>query len=227
MHNTGPIGCLPYNIIHYQPKAHNLDQYGCVEPQNKVAREFNRQLKQRVDQLKARLHGTAFTYVDIYSAKYSLIRNSKILGNLACLWTILCSQKIEKDTLVNCGHIFVDAGFENPSTFCCGSYCGYHIECGKKAIVNGKVYGNPCPNPTRRISWDGIHYSEAANLLVSKLILNGSLSYPPSVSIQEACHGSWKSLFWHFSSFSNKKLFCSCTSHQQLTNENGKRNPTN
>lgn len=159
VHNTGPIGCLPYNVIYYQPEAHSLDRYGCVEPHNKVAREFNRQLKQRVVQLKARLPGTAFTYVDMYSAKYLLISNSKHLG------------------------------FENPLTFCCGSYYGYHIDCGKKAIVNGKVYGNPCPNPSRRISWDGIHYSEAANLLVSDLILNGSLSYP-TVSIQEACHDS-------------------------------------
>lgn len=78
------------------------------------------------------------------------------------------------------------AGFEDPQKFCCGSYYGYHVDCGKKAIVNGTVYGNPCINPSRLISWDGIHYSQAANYIVSKVILSGSLSEPPN-SIAEAC----------------------------------------
>lgn len=82
----------------------------------------------------------------------------------------------------------VMAGFVDPFDFCCGSYKGYHIDCGKKAIVNGTVYGNPCHNPSRHISWDGIHYSQAANILIASHILNGSLSDPP-VSITEACHG--------------------------------------
>lgn len=79
------------------------------------------------------------------------------------------------------------AGFVDPFNFCCGSFYGYHINCGKKAIVNGTVYGNPCDHPSNHISWDGIHYSETANMLVSNRILNGSLSDPP-VSIQDACH---------------------------------------
>lgn len=79
------------------------------------------------------------------------------------------------------------AGFVDPLEFCCGSYYGYHIDCGKKAIVNGTVYGNPCKNPSKYISWDGIHYSQAANLWVADHILNGSFSNPP-VSIGEACH---------------------------------------
>ncbi|EXC20286.1 GDSL esterase/lipase [Morus notabilis] len=97
------------------------------------------------------------TYVDVYSAKYALISSAK------------------------------DLGFVDPLEFCCGSYYGYHIDCGKKATVNGTVYGNPCKDPSRHISWDGIHYSQAANIWIAKHILNGSLSDPP-VSIREACH---------------------------------------
>ena len=78
-------------------------------------------------------------------------------------------------------------GFEDPIKFCCGSYYGYHVDCGKKVTVNGTVYGNACINPSKHISWDGIHYSEAANLIVSKVVLNGSLSEPTN-SIAEACH---------------------------------------
>ncbi|CAI9111045.1 OLC1v1011178C1 [Oldenlandia corymbosa var. corymbosa] len=159
IHNTGPIGCLPNNVRYYQLKPRNLDKYGCVDPQNKVAQEFNRQLKQRVHFLKSNLQGAAFTYVDIYSAKYSLISKSKSLG------------------------------FEDPSKFCCGSYYGYSVPCGKRAVVNGTVYGGPCPNPSKQISWDGIHYSEAANSWIAKTVLDGALS-DPKVSIRQACRAS-------------------------------------
>ncbi|XWS15335.1 hypothetical protein CRYUN_Cryun35bG0086900 [Craigia yunnanensis] len=159
IHNMDPMGCLPFSVMLYQPKAHNLDQNGCVKPQNKMAKEFNRQLKEKVSQLRIQLPSAAFTYVDVYSAKYELISNAK------------------------------NQGFVDPSNFCCGSYGyhGHHVDCGKK--VNGTVYGNSCSHPSRHISWDGIHLTEAANLWVANRILNGSFADPP-VSIEEACHQS-------------------------------------
>ena len=82
MHNTGPIGCLPYNFIYYKSKPHNLDENGCVIPQNAVAQEFNRQLKDMVLQLRTEHPLAVFTYVDVYSAKYGLISRAKDLGNV-------------------------------------------------------------------------------------------------------------------------------------------------
>lgn len=157
IHNTGPIGCLPYSVIYYQQKPRNLDRYGCVKPHNKVAQEFNKQLKDMVIKLRAQLPHAAFTYVDVYSVKYSLVSQAK------------------------------DLGFVDLMNFCCGSYYGYHVECGQKAVVNGTVYGIPCEHPSRHISWDGTHYSEAANEWVAKAILNGSFSDPP-IPVSEACH---------------------------------------
>ncbi|XP_021298979.1 GDSL esterase/lipase At3g27950 [Herrania umbratica] len=157
IHNTGPLGCLPYNVLYDKSKPGNLDKNGCVKPLNAVAMEFNRQLKDKISRLKTQLPFAKFTYVDVYSAKYALISSAKTLG-------------------------YVD-----PVNFCCGSFYGYQINCGKKAIVNGTVYGNPCNHPSRHISWDGIHYSQAANMWVADRILNGSLSDPP-VPIQDACH---------------------------------------
>ncbi|CAN0904299.1 GDSL esterase/lipase At5g14450 [Linum grandiflorum] len=151
VHNTGPIGCLPYSVI-YNSDPENLDRNGCVRSHNDVAEEFNRQLQDKVSQLMEKLRRSAFTYVDMYSAKYHLISTSG-------------SQ-----------------GFVNPMEFCCGSYYGYHIDCGKKVVVNGTEYGNPCKDPSMHVSWDGIHYSEAANLWVANRILNGTLSH-----LQHAC----------------------------------------
>lgn len=120
-----------------------------MKPTNEIAQEYNRQLKDRVSQLKANLSDATFTYVDVYSAKYALISNAKNLG------------------------------FDDIKKF-------YDLQCGKTEIVNGTVLGK-CNDPSKLISWDNVHYSEAANLLLSKQIINGSLSHP-HVSIAEACH---------------------------------------
>lgn len=92
IHNTGPIGCLPYSVIYYQKKPQNLDRNGCVEPHNKLAQEFNRQLKGMVVKLRSELPHGAFTYVDVYSVKYSLVSQAKELGNI----NLLSSPKLNR-----------------------------------------------------------------------------------------------------------------------------------
>ncbi|KAG5027801.1 hypothetical protein JHK87_011315 [Glycine soja] len=171
IHNTGPIGCLPYSYIYYEPKKGNVDANGCVKPQNDLAQEFNRQLKDQVFQIRRKFPLAKFTYVDVYTAKYELISNARNQGDLQV-------PEVTKFRGMQC--------FVSPLEFCCGSYYGYHINCGKTAIVNGTVYGNPCKNPSQHVSWDGIHYSQAANQWVAKRILYGSLSDPP-VQIGQAC----------------------------------------
>lgn len=73
IHNTGPIGCLPYVLDRLPVLAAQVDNAGCAIPYNKVAQFFNRGLKQAVVQLRKDLPLAAITYVDVYSAKYSLI----------------------------------------------------------------------------------------------------------------------------------------------------------
>lgn len=75
IHNTGPIGCLPYMVM-YHSKANEVDEIGCIKSYNEVAQEFNKQLKYRTDQLSCDLQGVEVTYVDIYSAKYTLIKEA-------------------------------------------------------------------------------------------------------------------------------------------------------
>lgn len=93
---------------------------------------------------------------------------------------------INNDLQNRFNQLMVVSGFVEPMNFCCGSYYRYHINCGNEAIVNGTVYGNPCHHPSRHISWDGIHYSQAANLWVANHILRGSFS-DPSISIDQVC----------------------------------------
>ena len=55
-------------------------------------------------------------------------------------------------------------------------------------MVNGtEIIGASCSNPSEYISWDGVHYSHAANKWIANQILNGKLSNPP-IPITGACH---------------------------------------
>lgn len=72
--------------------------------------------------------------------------------------------------------LFSFAGFETALMACCG-YGGppynfnQNIQCG----VNGCQV---CPIGSKYISWDGIHYTEAANAIVASKILTTEYSRP-------------------------------------------------
>ncbi|CAK9322530.1 unnamed protein product [Citrullus colocynthis] len=160
VHNTGPFGCLPVNQFYtLNPPPGILDQHGCIKAQNDISMELNNQLKAKLDKLRAELPEAAITYVDVYAAKYALISNGKTQG------------------------------FPEPLKVCCGYHVRYdHVWCGTKATINGSlVFGDACENRAQYVSWDGVHYSEAANHFVANHILNGSLSTPP-IPITQACH---------------------------------------
>ncbi|KAF5479702.1 hypothetical protein F2P56_000501 [Juglans regia] len=160
IHNTGPIGCLAVTLNYYhRPLSGILDQHGCVIAQNNMAEKFNRQLKKGIISLREQLPDATLTYVDVFAAKYKLIRNAKKEG-------------------------FLDA-----RNICCGYHeDGSHVWCGNKAKINGsEVYAGSCEDPSRYISWDGVHYTEAANYWVANHITDGSFSDPP-LSITNACH---------------------------------------
>ncbi|XP_030531090.2 GDSL esterase/lipase At5g14450-like [Rhodamnia argentea] len=134
-----------------------LDPNGCVAYKNDVAQEFNQQLKERVNQLRNNLSMAAVTYVDVYSAKLLLISDAK------------------------------NQGFVDPLKFCCGRFAPTFVKCGMLLEVNGTtIHGDACGDPQNRISWDGTHFTDAANSWIASRILNGSMSDPP-VPISNAC----------------------------------------
>ncbi|XP_061358076.1 GDSL esterase/lipase At5g14450-like [Gastrolobium bilobum] len=164
IHNTGPIGCLPvampmHNANNITAVAGYLDQNGCVNYQNDMAKEFNKELKNIVVKLRAMFPDASLTYVDMFSAKYELISNAK------------------------------KEGFVDPSKVCCGYHeDGNHLYCGNKGMINGKeIFAGSCEDPSSYISWDGVHYTEAANSWIANRIVNGSFSDPP-VPITHSCH---------------------------------------
>ncbi|KAL5826869.1 hypothetical protein ACOSQ3_018707 [Xanthoceras sorbifolium] len=163
IHNTGPVGCLPYSLDRFLVTAAQINKYGCATPFNEVAQFFNRRLKEVVFQLRKDLPSAAITYVDVYSLKYSLFTKAKKLG------------------------------FEEPLIACCGHGGRYNFNnkrrCGSKITKNGKeiVIANACKDPSTRVIWDGIHFTEAANRWMFNQVVNGAYSDPP-IPLKMACH---------------------------------------
>lgn len=80
IHNTGPVGCLPYVMDRLLITAAQVDKVGCSSPFNEVAQYFNARLKEAVVQLREDLPLAAITYVDVYAVKYKLISQAKKYG---------------------------------------------------------------------------------------------------------------------------------------------------
>jgi len=76
---------------------------------------------------------------------------------------------------------------------CCGQGGKYNFNnvarCGATKIVNGKtvLIAKSCKDPSVKIIWDGIHYTEASNKWIFQQIANGYFSDPP-ISFKMACH---------------------------------------
>ncbi|WCJ30081.1 GDSL esterase/lipase At5g14450 [Euphorbia peplus] len=126
---------------------------------NEMAVEFNTKLKDRVIKLRTEHPEAALTYVDVHAAKLELITKAKTLG------------------------------LADPLKVCCGYHVNYdHVWCGNKGMVNKtEVYGAPCKDTSIFISWDGVHYTRAANQWIANHTQNGSLVDPP-IPITHACH---------------------------------------
>uniref|UniRef100_A0A7N0VMC5 Uncharacterized protein n=1 Tax=Kalanchoe fedtschenkoi TaxID=63787 RepID=A0A7N0VMC5_KALFE len=157
IHNTGPLGCMPYNFIDYPPNPEAIDAVGCIRSFNELAQAFNSQLKDRIILLRSQLRDAVLTYVDLYTAQYTLIKTAS-------------------------AHGFVD-----PLGFCCKYHDGDPRGCWEKRHVNGTEINPPsCSDPSKYISWDSVHNTEAAIKWISDHILNGSLN-DPQVPISQAC----------------------------------------
>ncbi|KAK7258553.1 hypothetical protein RIF29_24133 [Crotalaria pallida] len=68
-------------------------------------------------------------------------------------------------------------GFKYSTKACCGHGGGDHNFNPK--ILCGNLAASACHDPQNYVSWDGIHLTEAANKIVTRTILNGSIFHPP------------------------------------------------
>lgn len=162
IHNTGPIGCLSYILANFPIRSDQMDGSGCSKQHNDVCQYFNHKLREAVLQLRKDLPLAAITYVDIYTAKYSMFSQPRKYG------------------------------FEQPLITCCGYGGKYNFNssygCGETISVDNRTFiVGSCKNPSVKVIWDGIHYTEAANKFVFDQLSTGRLSDPP-IPLESACH---------------------------------------
>ncbi|GMN51782.1 hypothetical protein TIFTF001_020942 [Ficus carica] len=162
IHNTGPIGCLPYIFANF-PSAER-DEAGCAKPFNEVAKYFNDELKSAVAKLRTDFPSAAIIYVDVYTVKYSLFTDPQRYG-------------FELPLVACCGY----GGSYNYSA---------SVGCGGTITVNGtQIFVGSCGQASVRVNWDGIHYTEAANKFIFDKISTGAFSDPP-IPLRNACFTS-------------------------------------
>lgn len=80
IHNTDPMGCLPYLLVSFPEVGAQTDNIGCAEPFNQISQYFNSKLKEAVLHLRKALPSAAITYVDVYSVKYELLSHPDKYG---------------------------------------------------------------------------------------------------------------------------------------------------
>ncbi|KAL4367190.1 hypothetical protein GQ457_05G006810 [Hibiscus cannabinus] len=68
--NVGPIGCIPY-----QKTINQLSENQCVGLANKLAMQYNLQLKDLLTELNGKLQGAIFVYANVYDLVMELIAN--------------------------------------------------------------------------------------------------------------------------------------------------------
>ncbi|GJN32300.1 hypothetical protein PR202_gb20797 [Eleusine coracana subsp. coracana] len=87
----------------------------------------------------------------------------------------------EKFLLLGLEFVSSGAGFSNPFETCCGAGGGkYNFDFGARCGMPGAT--TACHNPSARLSWDGVHPTEAANKIFADSWLNGPYCTPPILS---------------------------------------------
>ncbi|KAK2983035.1 hypothetical protein RJ640_025044 [Escallonia rubra] len=155
IHNMGPVGCIPMNIVPFGTDPSNIDDIGCLIKQNKAAKSFNRHLLLLCKKLKDKLRDAKIIYVDVFTIKYNVTVNHSKLG------------------------------FEQGIKACCGiggPPLNYNtdLECGRTKMFNGSLRtARECDDSSVYVNWDGSHYTDAANKYTSSQILTGKYFDPP------------------------------------------------
>ncbi|XP_021736491.1 GDSL esterase/lipase At1g09390-like [Chenopodium quinoa] len=75
-------------------------------------------------------------------------------------------------------------GFENPLMACCGNGGPPYNYVDKKTC--GEPTATACADPSHSVSWDEVHYTEAANAVIASKIMSGEYS-KPSINLKNFC----------------------------------------
>ncbi|OEL20510.1 GDSL esterase/lipase [Dichanthelium oligosanthes] len=154
-----PTGCLPLFLTFFAGSSSetDFDQYGCLKSYNRLTEYHSSMLRKQVQILQGKYRSTRIMYADYYSQVYQMVQHPHKFGNLSSLYSPR-SQKM--DSVAGGGKYNFDVG----------------ARCGMPGATTA------CRDPSARVSWDGIHPTEAANKMIADAWLNGPYCTPPILS---------------------------------------------
>ncbi|GER45198.1 GDSL esterase/lipase [Striga asiatica] len=153
--NLAPIGCYPAFLVELNHADSDIDKFGCMISYNNAVVEYNTLLKEALRKTRGEIVGANVIYVDTHSVLLDLFQHPT-------------SHGLKYGTKACCG---MGGGAYNFSP---------KVFCGNTKPVNGQnMTAGACTDPYNYVSWDGIHATEAANRVVARAILNGTLFDPP------------------------------------------------
>ncbi|CAN6293680.1 unnamed protein product [Urochloa humidicola] len=157
-----PLGCEPQQLALYNGTA-GAGVYdpasGCLARLNGLAELHNRELRRMLAGVRRAHPGTSIVYADLYQAVTDLVVSPARYG--------------------------FRSGAGGALAACCGRGGGaYNFDVGAFCGAPGTA---ACANPSEYVSWDGVHFTEAANRRISCAVLggHGNSDAPPALS------GSW------------------------------------
>jgi len=156
-----PQGCSPFWLTYFSHSSNDFDQYGCSISYNDAVLYFNTLLRYQLSSSRKQLEDANIIYVNTYDIIYDFFANPSTYG------------------------------FNATTKACCGvggkyNY-RYNIQCGADGTINGRtVKAVACSDPASYISWDGVHWTDEANRLLTKQILSGKY-FEPSFPLASFC----------------------------------------
>lgn len=159
--DVGPQGCQPFWLTYFGHSPNDFDSHGCSISYNDAVRYYNGLLKGQIAAVRGQLKGANVIYVNTYDVLYDFIAEPSRYG------------------------------FKQTTRACCGvggkhNY-DYAVQCGSSGTIAGHpVKAVSCSNPETYVNWDGVHWTDRANRLLTKQILGGK-HFEPAFSIASQC----------------------------------------
>lgn len=153
-----PIGCVPGYLAMKAGSSDHHDSMGCLREMNLFAAKHNARLQRAVAGLRSSYPNASVAYADYYNSFLQLIHNATALG------------------------------FDAASTrkACCGTGGGdYNFDWTRMCGMAGTA---ACTEPSKYVSWDGIHMTEAAYRAMSRLIYHGKYLEPQILNFPDKNH---------------------------------------
>lgn len=182
MVGIAPLGCIPF------VRALNLLPRGkCSVEVNTLIQGYNQRLNSTLDQLNRHLGPeSVFVYANSYDVFSSIILSYRHYG-----WAKNLSFFIIRFFFFwNLGHFYTVfpsffgllIGFETADEPCCGGNFPPFI-CFKGNNNASTATSVLCDDRSKYVFWDAYHPTEAVNIIISKMLLDGdeSISFPMNI----------------------------------------------